>query len=138
LARIKERWGVSIKALGGRFRSLGVIDTDHARSLYKQISARGWNKIEPVEVGNESGVWLHKALDKWNRADSNAMERAASSSGLSVTYFERWTSWGPTGDAPAGELVSVDLAKPKRRASDETERGSVTLLGIRTRGPREP
>lgn len=43
LAKIKARWGIAIKALVMRFRNLGVIDADQARSLYKQISARGWN-----------------------------------------------------------------------------------------------
>jgi hypothetical protein len=63
LARIKESWGVSIKALVTRFRNLGVIDSDHARSLFKQISARGWNKTEPVHVGTENAIWFMRAIE---------------------------------------------------------------------------
>ena len=37
LAEIKAIWGLAIKALVHRFASLGVIDTDYARSLYKRI-----------------------------------------------------------------------------------------------------
>src|SRR5579871_6140465 len=64
LSFLKERWGVAIKALVMRFRALGVIDADHARSLYKQISARGWSTDEPVSVGSEDAIWLSKAIAK--------------------------------------------------------------------------
>jgi Zn-dependent peptidase ImmA (M78 family)/transcriptional regulator with XRE-family HTH domain len=36
LARMKGHWGISIKALVVRFQNLGVIDADHARSLFKR------------------------------------------------------------------------------------------------------
>ena len=59
LASVKAHWGVSIKMLVGRFRSLGVIATDEqARSLYKQISARRWTRVEPVEVPLEHAQWF--------------------------------------------------------------------------------
>jgi hypothetical protein len=45
-----------------RFRNLGVIDPEHARSLFKQISARGWHKSEPVPVGPERAVWFSRAI----------------------------------------------------------------------------
>lgn len=63
LAEVKAVWGVSIKALVGRFRSLGVIDSDQARSLYKQISARRWSTQEPVEVPLERAQWLRRSLE---------------------------------------------------------------------------
>lgn len=62
LVEVKSIWGVSVKSLVGRFKSLGVIDSDHARSLYKQISARGWNRKEPVEVPPETAQWLGRSL----------------------------------------------------------------------------
>jgi Zn-dependent peptidase ImmA (M78 family)/transcriptional regulator with XRE-family HTH domain len=53
LAMLKTEWGVSIKSLVRRARELGTIDADRATSLYRQMSARGWNKAEagyvPVE-----------------------------------------------------------------------------------------
>lgn len=58
LAEVKAVWGMAIRALVGRFKELGRIDADHAQSLYKQISSRGWNKAEPVEVGLEVARWL--------------------------------------------------------------------------------
>jgi Zn-dependent peptidase ImmA (M78 family)/DNA-binding XRE family transcriptional regulator len=62
LTKVKAVWGIAIKGLVGRYRSLGVIDDDHARSLYKQISARKWNKDEPVEVPTESAQWFERTL----------------------------------------------------------------------------
>ncbi len=62
LAQLKQKWGYAIKAFVFRFRELGVIDDAQARSLYKQISARRWNKDEPHRPGTESAVWLRKAL----------------------------------------------------------------------------
>jgi Zn-dependent peptidase ImmA (M78 family) len=62
LAEVKRIWGVSIKMLVFRLHGLGVIDADHARSLYKQISKRGWNKAEPVNVPVEKARWFPKVI----------------------------------------------------------------------------
>jgi Zn-dependent peptidase ImmA (M78 family)/transcriptional regulator with XRE-family HTH domain len=53
LAMLKTTWGVSIKSLVRRARELGIIDQDRSISLYKQISARGWNRREPGYVPYE-------------------------------------------------------------------------------------
>jgi hypothetical protein len=53
LTMLKTRWGVSIKSLIRRARELQFIDQDRAISLYKQVSARGWNKAEPGHVSRE-------------------------------------------------------------------------------------
>lgn len=50
LAMLKTQWGVSIKSLVRRARELGTIDQERAISLYKQISSRGWNRLEPGHV----------------------------------------------------------------------------------------
>jgi Zn-dependent peptidase ImmA (M78 family)/transcriptional regulator with XRE-family HTH domain len=93
MVKLKEKWGFSVKAFIVRFRQLGVIDDDQARSLYKQISARRWNKVEPVEVGNESAIWLEKALKK--AYPSEQASTISNLSGLHGSYFQRWTSWQP-------------------------------------------
>jgi Zn-dependent peptidase ImmA (M78 family)/DNA-binding XRE family transcriptional regulator len=114
LAAIKERWGVAIKALVMRCRQLGIIDDDHARSLYKQISSRGWNKAEPVYVGNERAIWLSKALDKAMRPAPDAIDAAVEASGLGRSYFENWTNWDPI---DAGTDAAV-IGLPQRQADD--------------------
>ncbi|ORA16397.1 hypothetical protein BST16_06755 [Mycobacterium asiaticum DSM 44297] len=98
LARLKERWGVAIKAMVIRLQQLHRIDMEHARSLYKQISARGWRKEEPVEVGNERAIWLARALSqRFPGDDPNA--QVAERTGLHRSYFDSWTDWEPKADA---------------------------------------
>jgi transcriptional regulator with XRE-family HTH domain len=89
LARLKEIWGVAIKMLVVRLRQLGLIDDQHARSLYKQISARKWNTSEPVAVSHEQAVWLEQAL---SRAHLGA-HSAADALGLDVRYVRTWLNW---------------------------------------------
>jgi Zn-dependent peptidase ImmA (M78 family)/DNA-binding XRE family transcriptional regulator len=63
LAMLKTEWGVSIKSLVRRARELGTIDTDRATSLYRQISARGWNKSEVGYVPDEKPRALRKLAE---------------------------------------------------------------------------
>lgn len=112
LASMKEQWGVSIKALVVRVRQLGLIDDDHARSLYKQISARKWNKLEPVHVDNETAVWWGRALT--DRYSTASVERAAQESGLAPSYFMGWASWEPL---PAAAEPIDFVAAARRKTS---------------------
>lgn len=92
LARLKARWGVSIKALVMRFRDIGIIDGHHARSLFKQISSRGWNKGEPVPVGHEEAIWLSKALNR-KTSGHGSLDSIAAQIGISRSYIEQWINW---------------------------------------------
>lgn len=53
LTMLKTHWGVSIKTLIRRAVELNVLNQERATSLYKQISARGWNRSEPGYVPAE-------------------------------------------------------------------------------------
>jgi Zn-dependent peptidase ImmA (M78 family) len=86
LAHLKQRWGLAIKALIVRFRHLGLIDEAHARSLYKQISARKWNTDEPVNVPNERAQWLPKSM--CSRLGPQPSVEAARRTGLGGVYFD--------------------------------------------------
>jgi len=113
LEGIKADWGISIKALVMRFQALGVVDADQSRSLHKQISARGWNKNEPVKVGNERAVWFSKALKQWSRGDGRRPLVAASESlGLGIEHLYRWTVWST--EAP-------DIATKRTTGITETD-----------------
>lgn len=106
LVRIKERWGVAVKMLVMRFRTLGVIDANQARSLYKQISSRGWNKGEPVPVGNEEAIWLRKSIGKLDQSAADPLAAAAERIGLGRAHLVRWTDWSPTGQGgPGAEIL---------------------------------
>ncbi|MBL0003029.1 MAG: ImmA/IrrE family metallo-endopeptidase [Actinomycetales bacterium] len=102
LAELKKIWGVSIKMLVVRLGQLGRIDDQHARSLYKQISARRWNKVEPVPVGHEHAIWLTKALTRAGHDNASA----AAAVGLAPRYVQNWQAWDLEGpdilDLPEG------------------------------------
>lgn len=63
LTMLKTQWGVSLKSLIRRARELGFVDQDRAISLYKQISARGWNRSEPGYVPREKPRGLRKLAE---------------------------------------------------------------------------
>ena len=123
LSKLKGRWGVSIKAMVVRLQNLHRIDPDHARSLYKQISARDWNKREPVPVGNERAVWVKQALERRFSEATDAIAAAADHTGLGRSYFESWVSWEPPAqddaqvlDFPTGRRASTTRPGRARRS----------------------
>lgn len=63
LARVKARFGISIQALIMRAAALGIIDERRQRSLFVQLSARGWRHNEPVEVEPEYPLLLRKLIE---------------------------------------------------------------------------
>jgi Zn-dependent peptidase ImmA (M78 family)/transcriptional regulator with XRE-family HTH domain len=63
LTMMKSQWRVSIKSLVRRARELGAVDQERATSLYRQISARGWNKAEPGYVPVEKPRALRKKIE---------------------------------------------------------------------------
>lgn len=63
LTMLKSQWGVSVKSLVRRAREMGAVDDDRATSLYRQISARGWNKAEPGYVPREKPRALRKMVE---------------------------------------------------------------------------
>lgn len=94
LTALKEKWGYAVKAFVVRFQQLGVIGDDQARSLHKQISARGWNKHEPVFVGTESAVWYAKAVARAaGKEDQQSFVRHVAR--LENPWIKRWTDWSP-------------------------------------------
>lgn len=111
LAELKATWGIAIKALVVRFQQIGVIESDQATSLYKQISKRGWNKAEPVSMTNEEPVWLSRALAERTGSRHALPGLVGRLTRLSESHVDRWLDWSPVGrDA---EVVSL----PKREAS---------------------
>ncbi len=118
LAILKERWGISIKALVMRFQGLGVVDSDQARSLYKQISARGWNKSEPIEVGGEDAIWLQRAIKQISADAPDSLKFASKTAGIGLSYLHRWTQWeAPEENSPDTARVLAMRQQPRKRPS---------------------
>jgi Zn-dependent peptidase ImmA (M78 family) len=108
LAELKSHWGLSIKALVVRFQQLGIIGSEQATSLYKQISKRGWNKNEPVHTTNETAIWLQMALQTGEHARYTPAQ-LREISGLDPSYFARWSNW----DADVEQLADVIAFTPR-------------------------
>jgi Zn-dependent peptidase ImmA (M78 family)/transcriptional regulator with XRE-family HTH domain len=128
LAKIKQQWGISIKALVTRFQNLGVIDADHARSLFKQISARGWNKNEPVPVGTEQAIWFLRAIEAAARGHSDPIGTVAHRIGLDRSHFERWLDWSPVADTKLADVVHPNFSERSPREDLDNHQADVTLL----------
>lgn len=127
LAQMKEHWGVAIKAMVVRLQNLHRIDADQARSLYKQISARSWNKAEPVEVLNERAIWLEKALAK-RFPDGDAIASAAVVSELGRSYFDSWLRWEAVEQREASIIAFPVEMSDARGQTRPREPGTVTRL----------
>lgn len=76
-AAVKSKWGVSIQSLIRRARDLGIIDDARYRSLYMQLSGRGWKKQEPVEVQLEQMIYQPPEL--WIKQNQPEREPALAS-----------------------------------------------------------
>jgi len=64
LARLKIRWAVSLAALVRRSKDLGVIGESTFVQAMKYMSARGWRRREPVNLGPpEAPALLASAVD---------------------------------------------------------------------------
>jgi len=114
ISNLKQKWGLSIKAFVVRFQQLGVIDDTQARSLYKQISARKWNKHEPIAVANESAVWIKRAVAKRFPRSNDLAGDAARQSGVDKRFFEEWMDWSPEASS-AAKLVSLTAVREQKR-----------------------
>lgn len=122
LAEVKATWGISIKALVHRFQELNVIDADHARSLYKQISARKWSKDEPVHVAPESAQWLSRTLTRSAASDdlNAAAYELARSVGGNGDDLRSFADWSVRPDAQVIRLEGHQRGSRRRRISSES------------------
>lgn len=122
LVMLKTQWGVSVKSLVKRARELGVIDDDRATSLYRQISARGWNRSEagfvPLEKPRALRLMAEIARDG-DPVDTVSKELGWSSS-LAESVLQQYARADelPTAAAPARSRGSnvLPLAPRLRRA----------------------
>jgi Zn-dependent peptidase ImmA (M78 family)/transcriptional regulator with XRE-family HTH domain len=134
LAKIKAHWGIAIKALVVRFQNLGVIDQDHARSLFKQISARGWNRNEPVPVGTEGAVWFYRAIEAAARGSSDSVGTASQRIGLDRSHFDRWLDWSNWAEPKLADVIRP--AFPNHPPEPTSEKNGFTADVTVLRQPR--
>ena len=76
LLRLKRKWGVSLAALIRRQRDLDIIEPARYTSLMKSLSARGWRRNEPGDLGEpEAPILLKKAMEVAGLAEHDLAQR---------------------------------------------------------------
>lgn len=62
LIKLKKHWTVSVAALAYRLQTVGILTDWHFRTLFKEISRRGYRKQEPEEAHRETSQVLEKVF----------------------------------------------------------------------------
>lgn len=85
---IKAEYGASLAAIIMAAKRLHVITPQRARSLFIQLSARGWRTQEPVHVGDEKPLLLTQALKRITTWDTHSI---ATTTAMPAATIARWT-----------------------------------------------
>lgn len=101
---IKAEYGASLAAIIMAAKRLQVITPQRARSLFIQLSARGWRTHEPVHVGEEHPRLLAQALQRITTWDTHSI---AATTAMPAHTITRWT--GETIPDPAPEATIINL-----------------------------
>lgn len=95
---LKAEWGVSIAALITRAKDLDLISDSRAKSLWIQLSSKGWRKQEPVVVGNEEPRLLwHLLVAKFG---AEPYMKATHKLGMRPDLLREWIPEGPRRPSP--------------------------------------
>ena len=86
LTMLKTQWGVSLRSLVRRAREVGVIDQQRSTSLHRQLSARGWSRVEPGYVPVEKPRAFRK-LAEISYGPGPGVERLAADAGWSESLL---------------------------------------------------
>jgi Zn-dependent peptidase ImmA (M78 family) len=95
---LQAEWGVSMAALITRAWAVGVISDERRASLFKQLSARGWRRAEPVRVSPEQPALLGTLLQRRFGEHRKVYKAAQGTLGLTAVQLR---SLAPTPRLPA-------------------------------------
>jgi Zn-dependent peptidase ImmA (M78 family)/transcriptional regulator with XRE-family HTH domain len=109
LARVKATYGISIQALIMRAANLGILSAERKRSLFIQLSARGWRTNEPVEVAAEYPLLFRKMFDLVT-ADANSVHSIEHRFGLPMSYLRSMAPTPPTHSRNTAAVVELRRA----------------------------
>lgn len=76
LFALKQRWHVSIAALLMRAKDLEVMSPAAYTTAMKGLSARGWRRTEPIQLGNPEGPTVTTELLKVAKTDATWFPKA--------------------------------------------------------------
>lgn len=121
LALLKQKHGLSMNAWVFRAADLGIIEQAHAKSLFMEMSRRGWRRTEPVEFEGQ---------ERPSRLRQLAV-RALAEGLISNAQAERIYP-GVTRDVseeePAGSLDARSLMRLRREERDRLMEQAATLV----------
>jgi hypothetical protein len=132
LLLLKRRYGFSVQALVYRLRDLDIISDGFAKTLWKQINARGWRREEPGALEAERPQWARRAALRAVAEGSLTIDEAETILGLRAEGTQ------PTEATDRRDLMKLPMRERKRclkadaaRARDDyiEDREWVTLLG---------
>lgn len=122
LAMLKQKHGLSMQAWIMRAADLGIIDEAHARTLFAEMSSRGWRRKEPVEFEG------HERPQKLRQLTIRALAEGL----LSHRQAERFCS-GVTGDLaaeePAGAIDARSLLRMPKAERDRLMAQAAAVVG---------
>jgi Zn-dependent peptidase ImmA (M78 family)/transcriptional regulator with XRE-family HTH domain len=117
LTMLKSQWGVSVKSLVRRAREVGAVDRQRSTSLYRQMSARGWNRTEPGYVPVEKPRAFRKLAELSYGPGPNAARLAADagwSESLALAVLGQHATADELPFEPAGRPDNVVPLRPRR------------------------
>jgi Zn-dependent peptidase ImmA (M78 family) len=115
LARLKQRWGISIQALVKRASAVGMLTEEREQSLWRQIGARGWRTNEPVTVHPEQPVLMRAMLAR-KYGEPPSVLQAADDLGLHPVLMRSLAPDLAAKGAPRRTANVVSLRQPQAAA----------------------
>lgn len=94
---LKAQWGISIQALINRAKDLDLISDSRNKSLWIQLSSKGWRKTEPVAVDNEKPLLLWQLLS--NQFGHSPYMKASHKLGMRPDFLREWIPSGSMGQS---------------------------------------
>lgn len=131
LLSLKKRWKVSIGALIMRAKSLELIDDAYATRLFKNYSARGWRKGEPLDdvLVAESPRLMPRAIRMLLEDGGFSKHRLIETAGLSAVDVEKLCTL-PEGYMSDQMAKVIPLNSPVFRSSASTPKGEPGVANV--------
>lgn len=112
LAELKSHWGMSIAALIMRAAATGAISDRQKESLFRQLSARGWRRMEPVVVHREEPRLVPWLIER-GLGPAKSAKALSGKAGLPPMLMRELTS---IGGRVTGESSVIPLARDRSSA----------------------
>ncbi|MFQ5463922.1 MAG: ImmA/IrrE family metallo-endopeptidase [Phycisphaerae bacterium] len=120
LAMLKQKHGLSMQAWIMRAADLGIIDESHKRTLFTEMSSRGWRREEPVEYEGQERPRKMRQLTVRALAEGLLTRRQAERICPGATR-------GIAEEEPTGALDARSLARMPRAQRDRLMEQAATV-----------